>query len=94
MYLIHSTKDYNRSYKKLRRSGLKETVFDDLDAVIDTLARGGMLNEACREHQLNGTLKEYSECHIKGDLLLIYQIQHNKLVLLLVDIGSHSYLFG
>lgn len=94
MYRIHSTKDYNRSYKKLKRSGLKETVFDDLDATIDTLARGGMLNETYRDHQLNGTLKEYRECHIKGDLLLIYHIQHNKLVLLLVDIGSHSYLFG
>ncbi len=58
MYLIHSTKDYDRSYKKLKRSGLKETVFDDLDAVIDTLARGGTLNETCRDHQLNGTLKE------------------------------------
>ncbi len=93
MYLIHSTKDYNRSYKKLKRSGLKETVFDDLDVVIDTLARGGILDEASRDHQLSGTLKEYRECHIKGDLLLIYQIQHSKLVLLLVDIGSHSYLF-
>lgn len=94
MYLIYSTKDYNRSYKKLKRSGLKEKVFDDLDAVIDTLAQGGMLDEACRDHQLIGTLKDYRECHIKGDLLLIYQIQQSRLVLLLVDIGSHSYLFG
>ena len=93
MYLIHSIKDYNRSYKKLTRSGLKETVFDDLDAVIDSLAHGDTLDGVYRDHQLSGTLKEYRECHVKGDLLLVYQIQHNTLVLLLVDIGSHSYLF-
>ncbi len=34
------------------------------------------------------------ECHIQGDLLLVYKIEQGVLVLALLDIGSHAYLFG
>ena len=40
-----------------------------------------------------GELFGYRECHIKGDLLLIYKIEKENLILILVDIGSHSQLF-
>lgn len=47
-----------------------------------------------RDHQLTGSLKDYRECHVRSDILLVYQIHQNELVLLLVDIDSHSDLFG
>jgi len=74
-------------------SGIKDEVFGELDNVGDVLASGGTLSKKYRDHKLNGDYKGYRECHIKGDLLLVYQIKNKELILLLVDIGSHSYLF-
>ncbi len=34
------------------------------------------------------------ECHIKPDLLLVYKIEQEILSLILIDLGSHSKLFG
>jgi len=50
------------------------------------------LPEEFDDHQLTGNLKNYRECHIKGDLLLVYQVQKTELILILVDVGTHSYL--
>ena len=46
-----------------------------------------------RDHQLKGNFKEYRECHIQNDILLMYQKIDDVLILLLVNIGSHAELF-
>lgn len=92
MYSLVYTKQYERSIKKLKHSGKFNE--SELESVIDSLAEGKRLNVVYRDHALRGEYEGYRECHIRGDLLLIYKIEHSKLVLLLVDIGSHSYLFG
>ena len=38
--------------------------------------------------------KSYRRFKIKGDLLLVYQKRNKDLILVLVDLASHSYLFG
>lgn len=93
MYLIQPTKNYEKSYLKLLKSGAKKKVFDDIALVIDVLARGEMLDTKYRDHKLQGDYAGYRECHIRADLLLIYQVRERLLVLVLVDIGSHAYLF-
>ncbi|MBO4576551.1 MAG: type II toxin-antitoxin system YafQ family toxin [Neisseriaceae bacterium] len=45
------------------------------------------------DHPLKGHYVGFRECHIKPDLLLIYDNQPNDFVQL-VRIGSHSELFG
>ena len=37
--------------------------------------------------------KDCYECHIEPDWLLIYKYDNNKLILILVETGSHSNLF-
>mgnify|MGYP001659381956 len=37
--------------------------------------------------------KDCNECHINPDWLLIYRYNKDKLLLLLIDTGSHSELF-
>lgn len=71
---------------------LKAQAQKDLEEAIDCLARAAKLSSGYKDHQLQGELKEYRECHIKGDLLLVYQIRKKEQTLVLVDIGSHSYL--
>ena len=61
--------------------------------VIDLLSAGKNLPILYKDHKLGGELLNCRECHIKGDLLLIYKIEKENLILVLVDIGSHSQLF-
>ena len=94
MFLIKKTKSFEKSFKKVKNSGAKRVIFKDLGFVIDLLASGKSLPSIYKDHKLSGELNNCRECHIKGDLLLIYQIHDDILVFVLVDIGSHSYLFG
>jgi mRNA interferase YafQ len=93
MYLIKKTKSFEKSFKKIRNSGAKKSVLKDLGFVIDYLAIGKNLPLIYKDHKLSGEFSDCRECHIKGDLLLIYKIEKENLVLILVDIGSHSQLF-
>lgn len=86
--------DYARPFLKdiqsLERSGKfdKKKLLD----VIDFLVRGKSLPRQCRDHPLRGDLYGTRECHLKDDLLLLYMIEKDKLVLL--RIGTHTQLFG
>ena len=92
MHLISRTKDFERSYKRIKDSGkLSRQTDKSLREAIDTLAQGKKLPSEYRDRQLRGELKHYRECHIKGDLLLVYQIRKKELLLILVEIGTHSY---
>lgn len=64
-----------------------------LEKIIDTLARGEKLGINHRDHKLTGELKEYRECHVKNNILLMYQKHESILILLLVDLGTHDDLF-
>jgi mRNA interferase YafQ len=93
MYFISRTNDFEKSFRRIKRSGkLKKPARANLVEVINVLASGSKLPQEHKDHQLMGELKQYRECHIKGDLLLVYQIQKEELLLVLVDIGTHSYL--
>ena len=95
MYGIVRVKQFENSFRKLKKSGLfKPSVAKDLEILIDLLAEGKTLPVSYTDHQLKGELKQYRECHIRGDLLLVYERRHTQLILILVDIGTHSYLFG
>jgi len=93
MYTIRRSKDFEVSARRLKHSGIKVSIKNKIEQTIDLLASGQRLPPNYKDHSLSGELSKYRECHIKGDLLLIYKIEKKDLVLLLVDIGSHSQLF-
>lgn len=93
MYFIQPTKDYEKSYIKLLRSGVKKKIFDDIAFVIDVLKSGEPLDAKYRDHKLHGDYADYRECHIHTDLLLVYQIREKALILVLMNIGIHANLF-
>lgn len=93
-FCIQTTKDYDKSYIRLLKSGTKDAVFEEIQQVIDALAKKEKLDSRYRDHKLQGEYSGYRECHIKSDLLLVYRVQEEQLVLVLVDVGTHSYLFG
>ena len=91
MYQIIYSSQYQKSLKKISRGG--NFPRKEIERVVDLLIMGKMLPIKYKDHKLNGELRDFRECHIKGDLLLIYKIEKENLILVLVDIGSHSQLF-
>ena len=64
-----------------------------LDYVIEELAIPNRLSENYQDHPLKGDYKEYRECHVEPDWLLIYgyeTLDNDERQLLLVRTGSHS----
>lgn len=94
MYSVLATKQYKKSYQKLVRGGVSKSLRQDIIDVINALVVGNQLPEHNRDHALKGQLRQYRECHIRPDVLLVYQKYENELVLVLIDIGSHSQLFS
>ena len=94
MYTIRRSKDFEIAVKILKRNGAKLSLRKKLEKTIDILALGEKLPASFRDHKLQGRLKDFRECHISGDLLLVYKIEKKELILILINLGSHSNLFG
>jgi len=47
-----------------------------------------------KDHQLTGDLKDFRECHIEPNWLLVYQISEKRLILSASGTGTHSDLFS
>jgi mRNA interferase YafQ len=93
MYSLRRTKKFKKSFEKIKKGGLKPKALTEIVKVIDVLQSGKKLLNKYHDHQLIGDLKDYRECHIQSDLLLIYKVEHDELVLVLINIGSHSQVF-
>ena len=90
MYKIKFTSSYKKSYKLIQKRGLDIKL---LDNVIDLLREGKKLPAKYKDHSLNGKFKNFRECHIQPDWLLIYLIEEDIITLTLVGTGTHSDLF-
>ena len=88
-YRLFKTNSFKRSYKKQRLTDEEDLAYID---VVYNLLCDVKLEDKYKDHQLKRSMKDFRECHIKPDLLLVYMIEDN--VLKLVDIGSHSELFN
>ena len=87
-YKITRVKIFDKDFKKLK---LSDDYYTKFIIYIAKLAEKQSLPIGAKDHQLKGNYLGYREFHISGDLLVIYKIVENNLVL--VRIGSHSELF-
>ena len=79
---------FKKHFKKLNTQ--EQEIFRE---VVNKLANDENLEPKYRDHALKGEYIGFRECHLKPDLLLIYQKQDDVLILYCLDIGSHSELF-
>lgn len=79
---------YKKDFKKLIKNGFDDSV---LNEVILTLRKKEPLDPQFKDHALKGNWKPFRECHIKTDILLVYLVRGDELIL--VRLGSHSELF-
>ena len=93
MYDIdRSVKSFRRSVRKVAKRGYD---ISKLETTIELLAGGKLMPPEYRDHPLKGKYVSYRECHVggEGDWLLIYKKDHNRLILVLTETGTHSDLF-
>ena len=89
------TKDFVDDWEKLSRSGRHD--MNRIKEVISLLVKNdGSLPAEWRDHELKGEWNEFRECHVKGDLLVVYQVRKKSYceVLIFSNIGTHSEIFG
>ncbi|MBM0609188.1 type II toxin-antitoxin system YafQ family toxin [Helicobacter pylori] len=79
---------FKKDFKKLVKNGFDDSV---LNEVILTLRKKEPLSPPFKDHALKGKWKPFRECHIKPDVLLVYLVKDDELILL--RLGSHSELF-
>lgn len=61
--------------------------------MLEKLRLGEQLEERYQNHKLSGVFEGYHECHIKGNLLLVYHIDPDVDTVTIFDLGSHSEMF-
>jgi mRNA interferase YafQ len=87
-YTTQFERDFKREKKGKSGKGL-DLVLED---VLDLLAADKRMPVKLKDHPLRGEYFGTRECHVKPDLLLIYE-KRGKSVLVLIRLGTHSELF-
>jgi len=91
MRTIEWTSQFKRDYKREGKGQHRATLNVELFPIVDALANNQLLDPRYRDHALTGEWKDYRDCHIKPDMVLIYR-KPDDVVLQLVRLGSHSEL--
>ena len=92
-YGVVSSNKFNKQLKKIIKQGKK---LEKLRDVVIKIANGETLDSKYKDHALQDTkyYRNCRECHIEPDWLLIYKIIEDKIILYLVETGSHSDIFN
>ena len=91
MRRIERTSRFKRDYKRESRGGHGTHLDAILAPVVQALANDRPLEPRHHDHALSGNWGDFRDCHLKPDLLLIYQ-KSGADTLRLVRLGSHAEL--
>jgi mRNA interferase YafQ len=91
MRTIRRTTQFKRDYKRESKGRFGKIFERDLRAVLSLLISDARLPEKHRDHPLAGEWKDFRDCHVRPDLVLIYRKPDHG-TLELVRLGSHSEL--
>lgn len=88
-YRLAQTSRFNKDIKTVIKRNYDVQL---LDEVVELLRTGTKLPVKYNDHKLTGNWKDYRECHITPDWLLIYKIDMAKPIpiLSLTRTGTHS----
>ena len=78
--------------KDLKRYQNKPGKIAALKVVLNSLSETGIIPDSYYPHPLHGDFKGYMECHVEGDMLLLW-LDVDKQTIKLARLGSHSEIF-
>ena len=81
--------------KDLKKIKHRPKVKNKFDSIIKKLQREEDLPLSTKDHNLTGSLKDYRDCHILPDLILVYRFEYiqQEKCLYLYRCSSHSEIF-
>lgn len=82
------TKQFHKDVELAKKRGKK---VDKLKEIMSLLIEGKKLPDKNRDHKLVGIFKNFRECHIEPDWLLMYKSEPTDIVFLRT--GTHADLF-
>ena len=86
------TPAYTRQFEKdLKRSIRRGKDPEKFKIIARALLAGEPLDPIHRDHRLVGTYAGRRDCHIESDWVLVYKVDHDRLIF--ERIGTHSDLF-
>lgn len=88
-FRLRRTKQFEKDYRK--RIERFPKIRDDLEQVVDLLRGGSALPTQYRDHPLKGRLQGLRDCHVRGDVVLVYFVEEET-CLVLVRVGTHAQL--
>lgn len=91
MRTIERTTAFKRDFKREAKGHHRGILDTELRRVIVALASDEPLEPRHRDHALSNDWKDYRDCHVKPDLVLIYRLVGDDR-LVLARLGSHSEL--
>jgi mRNA interferase YafQ len=91
MRTIEQTAQFRKDFKRESKGQYRSVLQQDFVQVVTMLANDEPLPVAQRDHALSGEWKDFRDCHVKPDLVLIYA-KSDPASLRLVRLGSHSEL--
>lgn len=87
-YTIKFSKQFKKSFKKLS-DDLKNEVLE----ILELLANDMPLDKKFKDHSLSGNLVGFRDCHVRADLVLIYEKDQEILILTAINVGNHGNVF-
>lgn len=87
--ILTTTKSFRRD---LHRLYARNYDMGKLDAAVDDLRKGHILDARYQDHALHGKQSHLRECHIEFDWLLVYRLRDDEVTL--VRTGTHADIFG
>ena len=88
---IKYTSRFKRDYRREKSGVLGKQLDTVLTKAVNLLAADKALPQRYFDHALTGQWKDFRDCHLRPDLVLIYR-KLDDLSLELVRLGSHSEL--
>lgn len=94
MYELAFSKSFRKSIKRLVHSKDGKIIEERLEIIIECIRHGSILDRKYKDHALHGVWNGYRECHVKPDVLLLYEVDKQMSLVTLINIGSHSEVFA
>lgn len=90
MKILRKTSQFKKDFKRFSRNLEKVKT---LYSIVDKLVKGEEIPAVYKPHSLKGEWRDFMECHVGDDYLLIW-FDKDEDIIKLVRLGSHSELFG
>ncbi len=81
-------KNFNKAYAKLPKKLMLK-----VDAAIDIFLCNPF-DKSLKNHALKGLLLEKRSISVTGDLRILFEEYDNYFIVLLLDVGTHSHVYG